>query len=126
MMSRPPLGMASRELTARLMRICSIMLRSAWIGGAARGKLGFQADVFANEPLQHFGGVGDNFIEVDRFGLEQLPPAEGEQLAGEIGGAFGGLGDFDQARQPGRGFGFPAAASRAIWPRMTVRRLLKS
>ena len=59
--------------------------------------MGFQANVLANDPLQHFAGDGDDFIKIKRFGLKDLAPAEGEQLTGEVGGAFGGFGNFDQA-----------------------------
>jgi len=48
-------------------------------------------DVFANQAAKEFAHVGDEFVEVEDFGLENLHAAEGEHLAGEGSGAVGSL-----------------------------------
>ena len=70
-----------------------------------------QRDVLADEPRQHPLEVGDTVVEVDRLGLADLPPAEGEDLAGERGGALATpCGSPRGPRAAGRRARGPAAA----------------
>jgi len=46
-------------------------------------------DVFANETAEKLAHVGDEFVEVEDFGLKDLHAAEGEHLAGEGSGTVG-------------------------------------
>src|SRR5688500_14649446 len=55
--------------------------------------MGEQFNVFTNEPSEHVVHLINNRIEVEYFRLQNLSTAEGEQLAGEEGGSFGGLLD---------------------------------
>ena len=61
---------------------------------AERGIVGGgEFDVLADEAAQHFIHAGDDFVQLNDAGLEDLLAAEGEQLAGERGGAAGGFLD---------------------------------
>ncbi len=53
-----------------------------------------EVDVFADHARQHFDVFGGDVVEVDDAGSEHLLAAEGEQLAGQRRGAFGGARDF--------------------------------
>ena len=84
--SRPPRGIASRALTARLTIICS-----SWAGirpDAARRRIeaGGEGDVLADEAAQHRLHAADDLVQVDDARLHHLLPAEGEELPGEGGG----------------------------------------
>ncbi len=46
-------------------------------------------DVLPEQPPQHRLDAADRLDEVDHLRLQNLPPAEGEQLARELGGAVG-------------------------------------
>src|SRR4051794_28091169 len=48
----------------------------------------FQGDVFTQEASQHFEQVFQQAIQIQRFELVELPPAEQEQLPGEVGRAL--------------------------------------
>jgi len=50
-----------------------------------RSELRLERDVFADEPLEHLGHAGGDLIQVERARRHDLPAAEGEQLAGEVG-----------------------------------------
>jgi hypothetical protein len=58
--------------------------------------------VLADQSREHAAHVHDALIELDDLRRQDLPPAEGEQLPGERGGAIGGVVDlldvFAQAR----------------------------
>jgi len=47
-------------------------------------------DVLAEGAAQHLLDVPDDVVEVQDFGLGDVASAEGEQLFGQPGGAFGG------------------------------------
>ena len=57
----------------------------------------FEVDVFADEAAEHVDGTGDGVVEVEDAGHDGLLASEGEELAGQFGGAFGGLLDFAHA-----------------------------
>ena len=48
----------------------------------------------ADQPLQHFAHVGDQGIEIENLGLQDLLAAESEQLMGQGSGALAGFSDF--------------------------------
>ena len=64
----PPLGMASRALTARLMRTCSIMPGSAWMAGRSGGGSAFEVDVFAQQARSILARLLDDLVEVESCG----------------------------------------------------------
>ena len=67
-----------------------------------------ELDVLADQPLQHGRLPGDQRVEIDEDGLQHLPPAVGEELAGEARGPFGGLHDLlDPAARRVRGGELP-------------------
>ena len=54
-------------------------------GEAQAGReLGAKLDVLADDPAEHPVDAGDDGVEVDGPELEQLAPAEGEELVGEL------------------------------------------
>ena len=59
----------------------------------ARRITAFQADILADDALEHLGQVRDQIIERHRLGLHLLFAAENEQLPGQVGGAFSGADD---------------------------------
>ena len=76
------------------------LLDHAGIGldeGQLGGVTALQVDVLADDPLEHLGQVRDHFVQHQRLGLHDLLAAEGEQLAGQVGRAFGGGRDLLQA-----------------------------
>src|SRR6185295_14225115 len=52
-----------------------------------------QCDVFADQPTKQFYNIGHHFIQVHDFRLQNLPSAEGKQLAGQQRGAVSSLLD---------------------------------
>ena len=62
-------------------------------GGQVAGQVGGELDVLAEGPLEQLADVGDEVVEVQDAGLDDFPAGEGQQLAGQPGGAFGGLLD---------------------------------
>ena len=52
-----------------------------------------QIDVFADQPGEHLHVFGNHAVQVHDLGSQHLLAAEGQQLAGEGGGARGGVGD---------------------------------
>ena len=50
-----------------------------------------EIDVFADHAGEHFQVFGDDLVEVENLGGEHLLAAEGEELAGERGGAAAAL-----------------------------------
>ena len=98
MVSLPPVGMASRALTARFMRTCSTWPGSALTGPRLRLSDGDQLDVLADEPAEHLLRVGDDVVEVEHPRRQHLLAAEGQQLP----------------RQRGRPLGRPCAISAQL------------
>ncbi len=62
--SRPPLGMASRELTARFNSTCSIMPASACTSAGCGRVIQLQGDIFSQDASQHLGHVADHLVHV--------------------------------------------------------------
>ena len=93
MSSWPPLGMASRALTAEVHDDLLDHAGIAFDRGNARAVLGFQGNVFAEEAMQHLGQVAQHRVQVQHLGLHDLFAAEHEQLPGQAGGAPGRTGD---------------------------------
>ena len=93
MVSLPPEGMASRALTARFMMTCSICPASARTGQRFWPGTMHEVDVLADHAGEHLQVLGGDVVQVDDARGEHLLAAEGEQLAGQRGGAFGGAGD---------------------------------
>ena len=70
------------------------LLELAGIGASAAdggSEAGGEFDIFADEGAQETLHVGDDGVDVDDFEFEKLFAAEGEELAGQSGGAVGGL-----------------------------------
>ena len=53
---------------------------------------GFQLHVFAQEPLQEFLHIADNFAKIHSFKCEDLTAAEGQQLPRQCCRSIGGFG----------------------------------
>ena len=95
MVSVPPPfdGIASRALTARLTITCS-----SWPGiGAHRPEVAAMLDRqlhrLAEQPLQQVRDFGDDVGQLQHLRPQRLLAREGEQLAGQAGGAVGILAD---------------------------------
>ena len=91
MISCPPLGMASRALTARFISTCSIMPASAWTNSGCMANLNC---TWMSSPRMRRSILVMSlmdFVQVQIARLHRLLAAEHEQLAGERGGALGGL-----------------------------------
>ena len=58
--------------------------------------MALQHNVLANDSFEHFGEIADDVVQVEGLKLNILFPSESEQLAGQIGGAFGGVGDLSE------------------------------
>ena len=72
------------------------LLELAGVGAGVSGvggQAGNQLDVFADEGAQQALHVADDGVDVDHLEFEELLSAESQQLAGEGGGAVGGLLD---------------------------------
>ena len=50
-------------------------------------------DVLADQPLQHLPQLPDQLVDVEGGRLHHLPPAERQQLLGQLGGPLGGFDD---------------------------------
>ncbi len=61
--------------------------------GRRRGVIQLQRHVFTQKPPEHFRHVADDLVQIQSFGLDELAPAEGQQLAGEAGRPLGRLDD---------------------------------
>ncbi len=66
--------------------------------GEAGAEAQLKRDVLADQPAQDGAGVGHDGVEVEDARLQDLAPAEGEQLLGERGGALARLGDLGDVR----------------------------
>ena len=70
------------------------MLELSGVGASAAdggSEAGGEFDILADERAQEALHVGDDGVDVDDLEFEKLFAAEGEELAGERGGAIGGL-----------------------------------
>ena len=85
--------MASRALTARFIRTCSIWPGSAFTVPRSGRQAGRQLDVLADQAAQHLVHVLDDAVEVEHLRGQHLPAAEGQQLPRQGGGALGRLAD---------------------------------
>ena len=54
---------------------------------------GDERNVLANEAAEHLVHLRDDAVEIEHLGLEHLPPAVGEQLAGQRSRPLGRLAD---------------------------------
>ena len=98
--SRPPSGIASLALTARLTITCSIWPGSARTVPRSGARKELELDVIAEQPLEEPADIGEHLVQVERARLQHLPPAEREQLLRQLGGAVGGALDLAEvARQ---------------------------
>ena len=105
MVSRPPAGMASRALTARLTRTCSSWPGSASTGSRSLARRDGQLDVLAQGALQELLDPGDHLVEVQHPRLDHLAAGEGQQLVGQVRGPPGrllDLADVIEDRLPAR------------------------
>ena len=59
--------------------------------GGCFGQGKFEGDGFAEGAPEHLGHVAEHLVEIEIARLQDLLAAEGEQLAGECGGAARGL-----------------------------------
>ena len=57
----------------------------------SRLRKGRQIDILSDKSSEHFFRADDDLVQVDHLGLKDLPPAEGEELMGEGGGALARL-----------------------------------
>ena len=85
--SRPPFGIASRAFTARFMSTCSSWPRSARTPARLGGDARLEGDVLSDEPSEHPLNVFHERAGVEHGRLEDLAPAEGEELLREARGA---------------------------------------
>ena len=68
------------------------LLNHAGIGLDPQGMgvaLEFQVDGLTQQPPEHLEQIGQHFVQIDLFYLDNLPPAEHQQLSGQAGGPFG-------------------------------------
>ena len=84
---RPPSGIASLAFTTRFTMTCSNCVPSTLTGHTA-GSMTVVTQRFAHEAAQHLLDAAHDAVEVDHFLLEQLLPAEREELARQSSGAF--------------------------------------
>jgi len=81
MVNWPPVGMASRALTARFMMTCSNCPWFALTGDRVGAKLGGEVDVLSDDPPQHQIKISQDRVEVQLLRDKDLLPAEGQELA---------------------------------------------
>src|SRR6185369_5011922 len=60
-----------------------------------------QLDVLADDPAQHGAELGNDLVEVEQAGLQDLLPAEGQELPGQGRGAMRRAVDLQQIEPPG-------------------------
>ena len=93
MVSLPPCGHRiagiDRQVHDDLLDLAGIGLDRAKV----RARDHDQIDVFADQAGEHLQVFRDDAVQVEHLGCEHLLAAEGQQLAGERGGALGGIGD---------------------------------
>ena len=93
MISLPPCGIASRALTARLTRTCSIWPGSASTGGRSAARSVISSTCSPRVRISSCSTLSDHVVEVEHARLDHLLAGEREQLVGEPGGPLGGLLD---------------------------------
>ena len=74
--SRPPPGMASRALTARLTSTCSSWPGSARTLPSSGFRLDGHGDVFSDDTRQEPPQVGDQDVDIDNRRFNRLPARE--------------------------------------------------
>ncbi len=79
-----------RKVDDDLLQLSRVSLYSS----QARIFHGDERDIFTDESAEDPVDVGDDFVEIDHFRLQQLAAAEGQQLAGECGSALAGFSYF--------------------------------
>ena len=89
----PSPSMASRAFTAMLTSAVSNWLASASTRQLLARRCRRDLDARAHDGAQHVGDAADALGRVEDLGLERLAPREGEELAGELGGAVDRVGD---------------------------------
>ena len=62
------------------------------------GDHGAQLDRFTKRPAHEAGEIGDQLAHIGKLGIERLPPAERQQLPGELGPILGRLLRLSQQR----------------------------
>ena len=82
----PPSGMASRALTARFSRICSVCPRSARMAGRASAGPHDEVDLLADAAGQQLPDLLDHRVEVEHLRTHRLAPGEHQQLPGQTRG----------------------------------------
>ena len=90
--------MASRALTARFMRTCSIWPGSAFTRAEVRRRAPIASAM--SSPITRrsiFSMSATTCVQVEHLGLQHLAAAEGQQLAGQAGGALAGVADLVDA-----------------------------
>ena len=97
-MSVPPCGIASRALTARFITTCSICPRSALteIGPVCSFITTVTSSRVSRSSIVCISAT--TTIQIEQRRLDDLLPAEGEQLAGQPGRADAGRLDFRDVR----------------------------
>ena len=100
MVRLPPRGIASLAFTARFISTCSICPASAYTGGRFRSSATVSLNIFSKKPFEHHFHVLEDGVEINDFRFQHLFPAEGEELAGDGGGAVHGLPDFQNILAP--------------------------
>ena len=123
---RPPSGIASRALVARLVRLASSCAGSTTTGQTSGAEVERNLDVFAERPAQQPGDPGDQLVDVDALRPERLLAREGEQAAGQIGAAECRVERLVRQLVDCRRRPFFRSRSRSRLPMMTPSILLKS
>ena len=93
MISRPPVGIASRAFTARFINTCSSCERSPNTGSGAGVVSMHQLDVLADQPAHQPPDFANDDVDVEHFGPEHLLAAEGQELPRQQAGAMRGALD---------------------------------
>ena len=88
--SRPPSGIASWALTARLTSTCSSWARSASTHGVAGGRAERDLDLHADRAFEHREQAADEVGKVERLGTDDAWAPEREQLLGQCRGTVSG------------------------------------
>src|SRR3546814_19597361 len=79
--------------------VCSSDLRRFQLGGIdldraeSRGQLEADLDPFADRPVEKVGHAENLLVEIEHFGLQRLPPLDGQELTGAGCGARGSPAD---------------------------------
>ena len=93
MVSRPSPSMASRPLTARLIRAVSNWAMSAIAKQLLSRYLDVDPDPAADEGTDELGHGLDLRADIEHLRLQRLPAGKCQQLTGQLGSALHGLGN---------------------------------